>query len=81
MRGSSFETKESTSADRRGTIHGTEMASRTPLPIDHRGRRTMAVHLSGRQRDFLTDTFPRPPGDGWTFCDLIQRNIKCPPLQ
>ena len=27
----------------------------------------MAVHLSGRQRDFLTDTFPRPPGDGWTF--------------
>ena len=27
----------------------------------------MAVHLSGRQRDFLTDTFPRPPGDGWTL--------------
>ena len=67
MRGSSFETKDSTSADRRGTIHGTAVDDRTPLPIDHGGRRTMAVHLSGRQRDFLSHTFPRPPGDDWAF--------------
>ena len=31
----------------------------------------MAVHLSGRQRDFLSHTFPRPPGDGWAFVQLI----------
>ena len=34
----------------------------------------MAVHLSGRQRDFLSHTFPRPPGDGWAFRRQEQEN-------
>ena len=44
--------KDSTSADGRGTIHYSSVECGTPLPNEHRGRRTTAVHRNGRIRDF-----------------------------